>query len=91
MSTSFDQAITTNIIPDVAIADAPLPVHVPQATPSSNPDNPFLPLFLFVPFIFLLAIAALLISKLIKFGLKQWRINQQTSRTNPYSPRSTMT
>jgi hypothetical protein len=69
MSTSFDQAITTNIIPDVAIAEAPLPVHVPQANPSRNPDNPFLPLFLFASFIFLLAIAALLLSKLIKFGL----------------------
>ncbi|ANV85144.1 hypothetical protein AWQ21_12605 [Picosynechococcus sp. PCC 7003] len=83
MSAALEQEMTTNIMPEVT-SQTPEKIQLQETqpsplitTPAALPEtkageNPLLGLLLLMPFIFLILVAAVIIERLIKWGLRKF-------------------
>ncbi|WP_099238392.1 hypothetical protein [Synechococcus sp. BDU 130192] len=98
MSAALEQEMTTNIMPEVT-SQTPEKIQLQETQPSplatapavapetKAGESPLLGLLLLVPFIFLILIAAVVVERLIKWGLRKFFANQTSPATSmPSSP-----
>ncbi|MBV5260677.1 hypothetical protein FLX56_19880 [Synechococcus moorigangaii CMS01] len=96
MSAALEQEMTTNIMPEVT-PPTPEKLHLnetqpgtlaaPQAAsaPTKVGESPLLGLILLVPFVFLILIAAVILERLIKWGLRKFFAAPTMPQTSPRS------